>query len=170
MAFPGRGFPRAGHDDRARGGTGIYPNVQCVIRFGGYCFGAFFHILRALTSFQSSAADSLEPDVRPMLFNQVSYISDYFAHLGSELPPASKKGRNWHTPGTLPGDAPVRPALHCALDSINSPCRNPPDAFDFLYGFAPKRLGHVKNGTMPILLNPPLHKIWFVNSNKPLVS
>ena len=117
---------RAAHENRARGGAGIYPHVEGVIglrgRFGASPAGGFDQ----RPQFRGGL---LEPDVGAVLFEEVGGVTD---DLGVEDRVALRviKRRDRHAPGTLARDAPVRTRLDGALDAVHAPVGDPLHAPD----------------------------------------
>src|SRR5689334_12323690 len=75
----------------------------------------------------------IEPGIKPVLFDAVSNLAQQPWSLRMQAHRfAVDEHRDWHAPGPLPGDAPVRTSLHHLLDATLAPSRRP---VHFMDGF-----------------------------------
>ena len=77
----------------------------------------------------------LEPDVGAFAVEEIRHLVGEF---GGEdgLVVLIEENRQWHTPGALTRDAPIRPRLDSAVDAVAAPRGQPFDLVDFPQRFA----------------------------------
>jgi len=73
-----------------------------------------------------------EPGVRPLLLEDLRHVLRHGLARQDLAAVSAVEHRDGHTPGSLAGDAPVRPVFHHAVDAVPSPCRDPPHLLDGL--------------------------------------
>src|SRR5581483_1826081 len=114
-------------DYRARRGTRIDPNIQGISGLGHRLSNLGTSRLELGPEFRGGL---FKPHIRALLLDQIGRVTHH-GRIQDSFAAGIVKGRDWHTPGPLPRNAPVGPGLDRGMDSIFAPVRHPLDPVDF---------------------------------------